>query len=216
MPATSQPPSRETGRLRSYVVRNRSTLIRSAQQVLATQGRDAGIKELAAAAGMSVGSIYQHFGSKEGLVQAAVADALDEWNRWVEALVVDIDDPLERLIVPMRMILRLPATHPEYAALFSNCSSTITEMIVELIPSEPLRAVAALVDAGQLVIDDIGARTQTVLSSVAMLALMGFRSAPGDEAHGDRSVGFILEMLGLSPADAARLVQRPLPRLGGE
>ena len=106
MSSSTPPPSRQTGRLGSYVIRNRQLLIRSAQQVLATQGRDASTKELASAAGMSVGSIYQHFGSKEGLVQAAIAEALDEWNRWVEELITGVDDPLERLIIPMRMILR--------------------------------------------------------------------------------------------------------------
>jgi len=211
MSASTPPPSRETGRLGSYVIRNRQLLIRSAQQVLATQGRDASTKELASAAGMSVGSIYQHFGSKEGLVQAAIAEALDEWNRWVEELITGVDDPLERLIIPMRMILRLASTHPEFAALFSNCSATITEMIVEFTPSEPFRAVSVLVESGDLTIDDIGPRTQTVLSSVAMLALIRFRSGEGDDAHADRSIGFILEMLGLSPAEATQLVNRPLP-----
>ena len=213
MSASSLPPSRETGRLGSYVIRNRQVLIRSAQQVLATQGKDASTKELAADAGMSVGSIYQHFGSKEGLIQAAIAEALDEWNRWIEELIIGVDDPLERLIIPMRMILRLPSTHPEFAALFSNCSATITEMIVEFTPSEPLRAVSALVESGDLAIDDIGPRTQTVLSSVAMLALIRFRSGGGehDDTHADRSVGFILEMLGLSPTAATQLVNRPLP-----
>ena len=76
MSASTPPGTREQGRLGAYVSRNRSSLTRSAQQILATTGPSAPIKQFADRAGMSVGSIYQHFGSKEGMIEAAVVDAL--------------------------------------------------------------------------------------------------------------------------------------------
>ena len=56
---------------------------------------------------MSVGSIYQHFGSKEGMIEAAVVDALVAWDHWVEAEIADVDDEAERLVTPMRLLTRL-------------------------------------------------------------------------------------------------------------
>lgn len=214
MDPAASPTSRETGRLGAYVIRNRRHLTQAAEQILATEGPSASIKQFADAAEMSVGSIYQHFGSKEGLIEAAVADALAEWNRWVQLVLAEVDDDLERLVFPMRFITRLSSTHPSYAAMFTNCSEVITRLFLHLEPSDPFSIVNSLVAAGRIPDIDIELRTRTVLFSVAMLALVGFTSSYIDLAEADQSIGLIIGMLGVSPDDADRLIRLPLPDPG--
>jgi len=204
-------PSRENGRLGAYVLRNRRTLIHAAQRILATEGASASIKAFADGAGMSVGSIYQHFGNKEGLIEAALIDALAEWNRWISSVIADVDDDFERLVTPMRLLIRLSSTHPDIAALFANCSDVITKLFVNFEPAEPYEIIGALVAAGRIPDDDVHLRTRTVLFSIAMLALVRFRSGDLDDIEADRSIGFILGMLGISQTEATRLSTLPLP-----
>jgi len=189
-------------------------LTEAAKQILATEGTSASIKQFADAAGMSVGSIYQHFGSKEGLIEAAVLEALAEWDEWVRVVIADVDDDLERLVVPMRLIARLSSTHPVSAAMFANCSEVITRIFLQAQPSDPFDIVRSLVKAGRIPDIDVELRTRTVLTSVAMLSLVGFNSNHIDLDEADQAIGFIIGMLGISSDDATRLVRLPLPGQG--
>ncbi len=59
--------------------RTRATLLDAAAEVFAERGYEgAGVDEIARAAGVSVGSIYSHFGSKQNLFMALMDEFLDE------------------------------------------------------------------------------------------------------------------------------------------
>lgn len=59
--------------------RTRATLLQAAAEVFAERGYDgAPVEEIARAAGVSVGSIYSHFGSKQSLFMALMDQFLDQ------------------------------------------------------------------------------------------------------------------------------------------
>jgi AcrR family transcriptional regulator len=60
--------------LRADARRNRERVLAAARDVLAEQGLDAQMDQIAAAAGVGVGTVYRHFPTKEALVAALVAD----------------------------------------------------------------------------------------------------------------------------------------------
>jgi AcrR family transcriptional regulator len=64
--------------VRSDVRRNRDRLLRAALQVFGERGLDASVEQVAAAAGVGVGTVYRHFGSKDGLVNALFEEALSQ------------------------------------------------------------------------------------------------------------------------------------------
>jgi TetR/AcrR family acrAB operon transcriptional repressor len=69
----------------------RERLIEAATQLFADRGyRDTSVQAIGAAAGISRGSIFWHFGSKEGLLLAVVERAFAEWES--EVLVPDVGD----------------------------------------------------------------------------------------------------------------------------
>jgi TetR/AcrR family acrAB operon transcriptional repressor len=71
--------------------RSRERLVAAATQLFAQRGyRDASVQAIAEAAGISRGSIFWHFGSKEGLLSAVAEAAFRRWE--AETLVGDVGD----------------------------------------------------------------------------------------------------------------------------
>lgn len=115
VPTRKKPTPANTGRKSAYVARNHAALLRASQRVLAEIGPEASIDQFAEAAEVSVSTIYKHFENKEALIEAANLGAFHDWEDWADAFVKETDDPLEELILPMRLFLRLKKTHPLYA-----------------------------------------------------------------------------------------------------
>jgi AcrR family transcriptional regulator len=92
--------------LRADAERNRRKILDAAAQVFADQGLEATLDEVAAAAGVGVGTIYRRFPDKDALVAALFEDAVDEIanladaarnrkNSW-DALVWFLEEALQR------------------------------------------------------------------------------------------------------------------------
>ena len=96
----------EERQLRADAVRNREKILAAAAQVFARRGLHASLDEIAAEAGVGVGTLYRRFPDKEALVsalfQSAIAEitslataALDVGNSW-EGLVWFMEQVLQR------------------------------------------------------------------------------------------------------------------------
>ena len=71
--------------------RSRERLIEAATRLFTERGyRDASVQAIAEEAGISRGSIFWHFGSKEGLLSAVAEEAFRRWE--TETLVGDVGD----------------------------------------------------------------------------------------------------------------------------
>jgi len=92
--------------LRADAERNRAKILAAAAEVFATQGLDASLDDVAAAAGVGVGTVYRRFPDKDALIGALFDDAVDEiahlahtapshGNSW-DALVWFLEQALQR------------------------------------------------------------------------------------------------------------------------
>ncbi|MFD5316637.1 helix-turn-helix domain-containing protein [Streptomyces sp. NPDC127098] len=61
---------------RPVAVRNRQKILAAAHEQITRHGPDAGMDEIAAAAGVAVGTLYRHFPTKTDLVAAVVAQSV--------------------------------------------------------------------------------------------------------------------------------------------
>jgi AcrR family transcriptional regulator len=79
--------------------RTRATILLAATQVLYERGLDGiGVAELCARLGVSKETLYRHFGTKDGLVQAILEARSDRVIRWLtDAVTAAGDDPADQL-----------------------------------------------------------------------------------------------------------------------
>lgn len=75
---------------RADAVRNRTAILEAAKRLVAEQGTEVAMGEIARAAGVAVGTLYRHFPNKADLLAAVV-------NEYVEALADDAQSAWERV-----------------------------------------------------------------------------------------------------------------------
>lgn len=76
----------------------RRQIVEAATRLMEEQGfHDMSVSALAREAGISVGTVYQYVGNKEGILLAILEDVLDTYATEVPAAMLDLADPVERL-----------------------------------------------------------------------------------------------------------------------
>jgi AcrR family transcriptional regulator len=77
---------------RSDAVRNRARVIAAARKCMARDGLDAQMEDIAAAAGVGVGTVYRHFTTKDELVEALAGARFERLRELAHEALAD-DDP---------------------------------------------------------------------------------------------------------------------------
>ncbi len=200
------------GRKSAYVARNRVALVRATQHVLAEIGPDASIDHFAEAAEVAVSTIYKHFDNKESLIAAAFIEAFRDWEVWADQFLHDIKDPIEDLVLPMRLFLRLGKTHPLYAAMTARNMADAPKFFPGT-EEGLIEHVGELIDAKILTIENPAIRIRSI--SACILAALGEQllNPAAKESDADATVEIILGILGVSPAKAKKLAYSTLPNI---
>ena len=89
--ATSQAVRGSDRELRADARRNRQLVLRTAQQLFATEGLGVSLDEIARRAGVGPGTVHRHFPTKEALYLAVATDMLRQLVTEAEALAVGAD-----------------------------------------------------------------------------------------------------------------------------
>src|SRR5690349_13612964 len=92
----------------------RARLLVAARTLFARQGVDATrINEITDAADVGFGSFYNHFDSKEAIVEAVLIETVAAQGAAVDAVTAELDDPAEVIAAAHRHFIRLARTDPE-------------------------------------------------------------------------------------------------------
>ncbi|WP_327141596.1 TetR/AcrR family transcriptional regulator [Nocardia sp. NBC_01327] len=94
--------------LRLDARRNRDALVTAAREVFAERGLDAPVKEIAARAGVAIGTLYNRFPTRDELIAAAVEDRIESGGRIAEQALL-IDDPWESFTYLVEKVCELQA-----------------------------------------------------------------------------------------------------------
>ena len=87
----------------------------AAQQMFAERPVDeVTVEEIGQHAGVAVGSIYNNFGSKEGLYAAVVGRALDVDRDYMDRAYTPDRNPVEQLLAASEQYLRFALDHPQF------------------------------------------------------------------------------------------------------
>jgi AcrR family transcriptional regulator len=93
----SQPAPAPARGKRADAVRNQQTLLAAAAEVFVTSGVDAPIREIAARAGVGIGTIYRHFPTRADLVVAVYRHQVEACAEAGPALLASAGSPFEAL-----------------------------------------------------------------------------------------------------------------------
>ena len=114
-------PATVTGGLRADAVRSRELLLRAAREVLATEGTEASVADIALRAGLGKGTVFRHFATKDELIATIVGDVLDTLLA-KGAELVDAADPAAALHEFMADAIELQANDRAFCEVVAGTS----------------------------------------------------------------------------------------------
>lgn len=180
--------------------RNRERVLASAAEVFARSGHDAQMEQVAAHAGLGVGTLYRHFPSKRALLTAIVKERFENTAaaaRSAEAL----DDPGEAFETVLRTYLEAADGDTGFQLAMLGSTDLDREEIdppkdafAEVVARVIARAVAAGAVRSDLTYDDFPVLTCAVMS------IMYFR--PGERPDWRRHLDLVLDGLRPTPRDS--------------
>lgn len=188
----------------------RARLIDAASATFARRGIDSTrINEITDEADVGFGSFYNHFESKEAIVEAVLAEAFVAQGEAIPAATAELADPAEVVAAAHRSLLNLARNDPDWGWL-----------VIRLDLSLSLRALGPFarrdlergIKAGRFQVPN--KRVALFATGGALLGVMrdvldGQAPRDADRHHAEG----VLRMLGLTAEDAAEVARRRLPKL---
>lgn len=200
----------EVGRKSAYVARNRTAIINAALEVLAKNGLHTTMDQVAEASGMAMSTVYKHFKDKDELVATVLLEKFMEWEAWVTEKNALNKDPLEQLVFPMRMFVRIPQTHARQAKVFVSHFGVIAS-ITPILEVQLIEHVKDLTKSKVLSAIDPRAAAKNLQAIIAFAVVNQVINPKFTVADADMSIRTALSMLGISEAKAKKLTEARLP-----
>ncbi|MFF4985694.1 TetR/AcrR family transcriptional regulator [Streptosporangium saharense] len=177
--------------LRSDAQRNAERLVEVATRVLAEQGPEAPVSEIARVAGVGTATLYRRFPTREALLAAVYAGHVQALAARAEELAASSEDPLRALVGWLREFAGLLTEHRGMkglitgryegdAELFLSCRRSLTLAVESLLrPAQRAR----------LVRPDVNAERTLVLVNAVVLAS---GQAENDRDETDRLIDLVI------------------------
>ncbi len=188
----------------------RARLVRAAGALFARQGVDnTRINEITDQADVGFGSFYNHFKSKEEIVEAVLTETLGAQGAAVAALTAGLADPAEVVSVAHRHFVELARTDPDWAWLLIRLDVSQKLTLAALGPLAE-QDIAAGINAGRFRVAN--RRIAMLEAGGALLSVMrdvldGRAPKDAGRLHAEG----VMRMLGLTLVDAAEVARRPMP-----
>lgn len=199
-----------TGRKAAYFARNRAALISATQVLLGDKGWTATIDEVAAHAGVSVSTVYKHFETKEALFETCAIDGWNEFEAWALQRAIQYKDPLEQLVVPMRLMIRGQISHPVLAQMLAKNVAEFTALVPLFTRNLGIH-MRELVKAKVLEIDHPDLRIMNLKAVLIRIFFLQLETPKAKQTEAELALSLALPMIGISPAKAKALMELPLP-----
>jgi AcrR family transcriptional regulator len=178
---------------------------------MARKGTDAtAIQEITDAADVGFGSFYNHFASKEAIVDAVMDDALETFGDALDRIADSVQDPAEVFAASVRHLLRKIAEDESWGWFLVRTGFTRMDAVGRGLGRRMARDIATGIAAGRFKVAD-GPAVVLAAGGVVLAMIAGrLHGTLGDDAP-ERAAGIVLQLLGLTAKDAAKVATRPLP-----
>lgn len=190
--------------------RTRRRLVDAARALIAEKGvAGLRISEITEGAGVALGSFYNHFETKELLVDAVVAESLSGVADALATKATADQDSAEVVSIAIRRFVAIAYQDPDFARLVVHLNHAEALFMSAVHPAAQ-RALEDGIASGRFKVPDLEVAVTTILGGALALmrAIVAGRVGPGAEtAYAEHS----LRALGLPAAQATRIARQPLP-----
>lgn len=192
--------------------RTQAALIQAAVQVYAARGVAAAtMQEVAQVAGVTPGTVYNHFASREALLERvglAVAEGLCEA---IAESYGEITDGAERMAIGQRRYVWLAAVRPQWVLLLLDVLSASPGVAAGL-QRYPLADLRLGVKQKHFKVPSEDAAMDAI-NGICIQAMLRVARGAAPKNHDVAAASLVLRALGMPPAQAAEVASRPLPPL---
>jgi AcrR family transcriptional regulator len=203
---------RPGGRVERRKARTRLNLLAAARHLFAARGvENTAIAAIAERADIAIGSFYNHFSTKDELLDALIERALSEQLRLLQRRQAEVSDPAEKISVAHRHLVRIVRTDPDWAWLLVRLEFR-HRVARSVLDDAARRDLLAGIRAGRFQVTNPTLALNAsggALLAVIHAQLLGEGSANADSEHAEG----VLRSLGLDPVEAAVVARRPLPEV---
>lgn len=202
--------SEELSRGHKKKARTRQQLVETALRIFAQCGvADVSLNRLADEAGVSHGTVYNHFRTRDEMLEAVGIAMAEEFSREIIAISVGLTGGAERLSIGVRSFVRKAQRNPEWG-------SALVRVVRH---TEGLRTILAAQMRADL---EAGARqgdfrfageelAMALVAAATTSAISTLLEGHAVEHHDSVTAEMILLALGVPTAKARRIATRPLP-----
>lgn len=201
--ATTSGPKRE---------RTQALLVQAAAQVFAARGVGAAtMQEVAQVAGVAPGTVYNHFATKEELVQRLAMVLGDILCRAISQSCAHIPDGAERMAIGQRRYVWLAQESPAWALLLLDVMAAAPE-VLQALQGYPLADLRMGVRQRKFKVPSEAAAMDAI-NGVCTHAMRRVALGGAPPRHDIAAATLVLRALGMAPEEAAEVARRPLPPL---
>jgi AcrR family transcriptional regulator len=193
--------------------RTRANLLAAARHLFADRGVErTTIAEIAEHADIAIGSFYNYFSTKNGLLDVLIEEVLSEQLRLLQLRQAQVSDPAEKISIAHRHLVRVVRTDSDWAWLFVRLEFP-RRVAWSVLGDAARRDLHAGIRAGRFRVTNPTLALKAsggALSAVIHAQLVGEGSTNADSEHAEG----VLRSFGLDPVEAAVVARRPLPDVG--
>jgi AcrR family transcriptional regulator len=190
--------------------RTRRQLLQAAIHVFATRGvAGAAVQEIAAVAGVANGTVYNHFSTKEEVVQAVALWLADTLCRRISDSYGAVRDGAERMAIGNRRYLWLAEVSPAWALLLLDVAAA-APLLLEQVQQYAL-ADLRLGIRQKSFRQGSEAAAMDLINGTVMHAMRRIAFGLAPPGHASAVAATVLRGLGLTHEEALAVAKRPLP-----
>jgi AcrR family transcriptional regulator len=208
MAETTQSHENPDNHLSAAISRNRASLIRSAQHVLAEIGPDATVEQFVAHAQVSPTTIYNHFGSKEAMFSQALAQIFREWLEWARDG-RPTGESLDVVIDVCRKLFRVEQTHLLLSQILGKTLDN-PGFVIDALMADSRPVAEAMARRGHFSNVEFDKRVHLFAYCIAGILHGVHTTHEHSPAEADLSLEIALAIWGLSSEAARAVTSRPL------
>jgi len=200
------------GRRERRKLEARERLLAATRQLIADEGpADLKIADIAKAADVGFGTFYNHFESKDAIVEEVLAQVLAGAASMIGSFALEFTDPAETASFSYRRFVLFAREEPELAAVLTKLDGA-EDVFAESVLPYARKTVERGQQTGRFQLEDLDLTLVSVIASAfaTMKAVLAGRVSEQADVIGAE---MMLRAFGLEAADAREIARRPLPVL---